>query len=80
MKKKILNLGVILAFGVTLFTACEKTEDDPTKSTTTTTSSTSTTSTTGTPSTFLASKTPSNRIVEEMGGSIKFFKVQVMLI
>lgn len=57
MKKTILNLGIVLAFSATLFTACKK-EDD--KSTTTTTS---TTSTTGTPApTFLASKTASNRV------------------
>lgn len=64
MKKKILNLGIMLAFSVTLFTACEKTEDDATKpATTSTTGTTSTTSTTGTPAaTFLASKTPSNRV------------------
>jgi hypothetical protein len=65
MKKNILNLGIILAMSVTLFTACEKSEDDAKASTTTTgtTSTTATTGTTGTPAaTFLASKTPSDRV------------------
>lgn len=63
MKKRILHLGIILAVSATLFTACEKSEEDPKKETTTTTGTTSTTSTTGTPApAFLASKTPSNRV------------------
>jgi hypothetical protein len=63
MKKHLLNFGLILVSSAALFTACKKTED-PTPAAKTTTGTTGTTGTT-TPvpdATFLASKTPSNRI------------------
>lgn len=59
MKKKILNLGIMLAFSATLFTACQKSEDDAKKEETTT-SSTSTTGSTA--PAFMASTKAANRV------------------